>query len=69
MKPDATERRPERHHRSCSLSMEKVGGKIAKSRWNQPPDWHSDLHLRTSHTTKAANPVRIRGFCIYRVLW
>lgn len=50
MKPDATERRPERHHRSCSLSLEKVGGKIAKSRWNQPPDWHSDLHLRTSHS-------------------
>lgn len=48
--PDATDRRPERHHPGRLLILDKVSGKIAKSRWNQPPDWHSDLHLRSTHT-------------------
>lgn len=52
MKPDATERRPARHHRSRLLILDKVGGKIVKSRWNQPRDLHSDLHLRSTHNER-----------------
>lgn len=49
MPPDATDRRPERRHRSRPLKLDKAGGKIAESRWNQLSDWHSDVHLRSTH--------------------